>query len=336
MAYALSRLRTDANHLYHSTTDTASEGIEIDSDGTKNTNLLDQVEMNRIIDELETLPYSNAIEAVEQGTPSVYTNGSLLLYILSIPKLGRSVYNVLLTRAAINGGKQIDLQFDKVLINEAEIYGITGNCLSINNSTVCKGSALTKLKEDDCLSRILRGGSAKCKYRFTREEIVEVLDENVIYLTNFKGSVESNGTTTFLDGTYLLQLSNESVIIRNHTYSSNSIMRTQALPPLFVNITHDDMLLDIKYVHEVSLNNINRIDQLDTRFNSSIGINVIIIGSMAMCIGWLRYHQTKKLNLPKVQFQLSTIDPQICGTQIFKEGGVNSIVSAANKNNSAA
>ena len=34
MAYALSRLRTDANHLYHSTTDTASEGIEIDSDGT--------------------------------------------------------------------------------------------------------------------------------------------------------------------------------------------------------------------------------------------------------------------------------------------------------------
>ncbi|KAI8116187.1 Retrovirus-related Env polyprotein from transposon gypsy [Lucilia cuprina] len=299
--------------------------------GIINTNLLDQAEINRIIDELETLPYSNAIEAVEHEMPSVYTNGSLLLYILSIPKLGENVYNLLLTRATINEGRQIDLQFNKILINAAEIYGIIDNCLSINNSTVCKGSSVTRLKEDDCLNRILRGGATKCRYRLTREEIVEVLDEDVIFVTNFKGLVESNGTTTFLNGTYLLQLSNESVVIRNHTYSSSSIMRTQALPPVFANITHDDLLLDIKYVHEISLNNINRIDQLGTKFNSSIGINVMIIGSMVVCIGWLRYQQTRKLNLPKVHFQLSTTDHQICGTQIFKEGGVNNGVGTANK-----
>ncbi|XP_046810940.1 uncharacterized protein LOC124420803 [Lucilia cuprina] len=152
--------------------------------GIINTNLLDQAEINRIIDELETLPYSNAIEAVEHGMPSVYTNGSLLLYILSIPKLGENVYNLLLTRATINEGRQIDLQFNKILINAAEIYGIIDNCLSINNSTVCKGSSVTRLKEDDCLNRILRGGAAKCRYRLTLEEIFEVLDEDV---TNFKG-----------------------------------------------------------------------------------------------------------------------------------------------------
>lgn len=43
--------------------------------GIVNTNLLDQSEINRIIDELETLPYDNAIEAVEYGTPSIYSNG---------------------------------------------------------------------------------------------------------------------------------------------------------------------------------------------------------------------------------------------------------------------
>lgn len=262
--------------------------------GIVNTNLLDQSEINRIIDELETMPYGNAIEAVEYGVPSVYTNGLLLLYILSIPKLERNSYNLLLTRAAITEGKQIDLGFDRILVNEAEAYGIKDACLSINNSTVCKRS------EKDCLTQILKGGSAKCNYRRTQEEIIEVLNEDVIYVTNFMGSIESKGKTQFLNGTYLLQLSNESVIIKNHTYSSSSIMKTQALPPVLANITHEDLLVDIKYVHEVSLKNINRLDKLGVRFNSSIGINVMIIGSMLACIGWLWYQQTKKLNLPRI------------------------------------
>lgn len=216
-----------------------------------------------------------------------------------------------------------------MLVNEAETYGIKGNCLLINNSTVCKRSSLTKLEDEDCLSRILKGGSARCKYRLTQEEIVELLSDDVIFLTNFKGIVESNNKTEYLNGSYLLQLSNESIVIKNHTYSSSSIAKIQALPPVLANVTHDDLLLDIKYVHEVSLNNINRLNQLGTRFEGTIGINVIVTALIIFCVGWLWYQQTKKLNLPKVRVQLSTVDSEICGTQTFKEGGVNTAGNTA-------
>lgn len=295
--------------------------------GIVNTNLLNQAEINRILDELETLPYNNVIEAVEYATPSVYTNGSHLLYVLSIPKLGRSVYNLLLTRATINEGRQIDLQFKKVLINEAETYGLRDDCLSINNSTVCRRSSVIKLAEDDCLNRILKGGSARCKYKFNQDEVVEILDEDVVYVTNFKGVIKANGESKFLNGTYLLQLSNESIVIRNHTYSSSSITKTQALPPVLANVTHDDLLLDIKYVHEVSLNNINRLDHLGVKFNNSIGINVVLIGAIFGCIAWLWYQQVRKLNLPGIHFQISNTDSKVSGTQTFKEGGVNTCLA---------
>lgn len=64
-----------------------------------NTNIVDREEINRILAEMETLPYENEIEAIEHGTPSIYVNGSMLLYIVSMPKLGRRDYNLLHTRA---------------------------------------------------------------------------------------------------------------------------------------------------------------------------------------------------------------------------------------------
>lgn len=297
-----------------------------------NTNLLDHTEISRIIDEMETLPYGNVIEAVEYGAPSVYTNGSVLLYVLSIPKLGKGAYNMLLTRAAVREGKQVDLKFTKVLLNEEETYGVSGDCLSINNSTVCQKSSVTKLMENDCLSRILKGGSAKCRYRLNQAEIVEVLTDDVIYITNFFGPIKINGKTEILNGTYLLQISNEAVTIKNITYSSTAAVKAQALPPVLVNVTHDDLLLDIKYVHDISLRNINHLEQLDTRFSHSFGISMSTIGLMAICVGWIWYQLTKKLNLPTI---LPTVNSAICGTQIFKEGGVNNTVDTADKQYSA-
>ncbi|XP_075157990.1 dopamine D2-like receptor [Haematobia irritans] len=291
--------------------------------GIVNTNLLNQEEINEIIDELETLPYSNIIEAIEYGTPSVYTNGSILLYVLSIPKLGKDFYNQLIVRATIREGRQIDLKFDKILINEAAIYGLKSSCLSINNSTVCQKSSLIKLSPDHCLSRILKGGSAKCDYKFTNETIIEPLADDVIFVTNYEGWLEYDRENKFLNGTYLLQMFNESLTIKNQTYSSTTITKTQALPPVLANITHDNLLLDIEHVHSISLSNINRLEKLKTKFIQSFSMNVIIVVLIMTCIGWLWHRQTRKLNLPEVRQHPSPAHPTICGTQIFKEGGVN-------------
>lgn len=55
----------------------------------------------------------------------------MFLCVLSIPKLEKILYNMLHTRAAVRGGKQIDLAFHKVLVNENESYGVKKDCLSI-------------------------------------------------------------------------------------------------------------------------------------------------------------------------------------------------------------
>lgn len=95
-----------------------------------------------------------------------------------------------------------------MLINEAETYGTKGNCLSINNSTLCHKLSVVNLAEDKCLNRILKEGSAKWWYKFTKEEIIESLHEDVAYDINFYCVITVNREPKFLNRTYLLQLSN--------------------------------------------------------------------------------------------------------------------------------
>lgn len=53
--------------------------------GIVNSNLLDKVEIEHLLNEVETLPYQNVVEAVEYARPSVLSNGTMLLYILAMP-----------------------------------------------------------------------------------------------------------------------------------------------------------------------------------------------------------------------------------------------------------
>lgn len=55
--------------------------------GVVNTNLLDHGELEAILDEVDNLPYQNAIEAVEFSRPSILSNGTMLLYVLAFPKV---------------------------------------------------------------------------------------------------------------------------------------------------------------------------------------------------------------------------------------------------------
>lgn len=68
-------------------------------------------------------PLDKRVEAIEYGTPTIYANGSVLLYVLSMPKLRKDLYHQLIIRTPITNGKQIELPYDEVLINEAETYG---------------------------------------------------------------------------------------------------------------------------------------------------------------------------------------------------------------------
>lgn len=289
--------------------------------GTINTNLLDRTEVESIVKEMETLPYANAIEAMEYGTPSIYANESTLLYVLSIPKLKRDPYHRLIVRPTIRNGKQIDLPFNEVLVSQNETFGVKAPCLNINKVTVCRQSSLDHLGEETCVPRLLKGGSANCSYRKTKIQIVEMITANAVFLTNFKGVVKSLQNSETLNGTYLIQLFNESVMINNETFLSTSISKIQPLPPVLTSLTNERLLVDIDQVHNITLHNIDSIKYLAMKSNLSIGGHIGIVGLISICFGVLWYKITRRLNLPMVKTPRSSI--RICGTQIFKEGGVN-------------
>lgn len=143
-------------------TDTVNEVVracQLAKGGIINTNLLNRAEIEDTITETETLPYANAIEAIEFGSPSIYTNGSLLLYVLSIPKLKKDFYHRLIARTTIRMGKQIELPFNEILLSQNETFGVKAPCLNINQVTVCQKTSLVQLAEGSCIPRLLKGGS---------------------------------------------------------------------------------------------------------------------------------------------------------------------------------
>lgn len=238
--------------------------------GVINTNLLDMKEIHRIVSEVDSLPYNNEIEAVEYGKPSIFSNGTSLLYVLSIPKVSPKKFEKIITRAAITDGRQLDLRYSAVLLNHEDTFGIKDDCTSMGNITVCSPNQLKKLGEDECLSKILKGMNANCTFLTNKETVVEQLGDDLIFVTNFKGVISSQQNNRSLDGTYLIKLFNETIRVANRKFINERMTNIQALPPLLSNIYEKERKLDLNLLHELQEKNIGHIEHLKYHLNLSI------------------------------------------------------------------
>ncbi|XP_050745814.1 uncharacterized protein LOC127011778 [Drosophila biarmipes] len=57
-----------------------------------------------------SLPYQNVVEAVEFAEPSIFTNGTCLLYVMALPKVVDIRYKLMLLYPTITEGKQVVLE----------------------------------------------------------------------------------------------------------------------------------------------------------------------------------------------------------------------------------
>lgn len=303
--------KTETDKLRHDLLDKIlilKEGIneivracQLAKNGIVNSNLLDSEEINAIVNELETLPYQNTVEAVEYGRPSVYCNGTLLLYVLSIPKIDPRVHHLITVHAAIRNNRQIDLDYSKLLVGHNETYGLNGDCLNIANTSVCEENILKKVPENSCISRILKGGNALCNYRTTNEEIVELVGENTIFLTNFNGTILNKNSSIPLEGTYLIQLDNDMVKIKEKTYYSKLVSSPQALPPVLTNITIHRIKPNLEYVHDLNTKNIELINSIKSNLNSSILTETFLFLTVIAIIFLLWRKIYGKVNVPQLR-----------------------------------
>jgi len=284
-----------------------------------NSNLLNVNEINRLVSEMETLPYQNLIEALEYAKPSILTNGTALLYVLSMPKVSTQVYHRLIVRAPVHNGKQVELTFNKMLVNHEETYGISGACTLIGNSTVCKPDDVLKLEEGTCLPSLLKGGNASCKFERNNATILEMLTQNIVFVSNYKGYIKVDNSSYLLNGTYVIQLKNETVYIGNRTFSSKEVTMARVLPAAVVKVTNETLKTSLSYVHEVALRNVELIKQLDGKINVSLATEVLpFIAIIAFgAIVWRCLYQ--RINLPTVDMPDKFIESLKCAQQSTPE-----------------
>ena len=79
-----------------------------------------------------------------------------------------------------------------MMMHQMETYGLLGDCVFIRNTSICEAKALKKLSEDSCVPRVLKGGNANCTFNYSNEEIVELINDNTPFLTNYTGILTNN------------------------------------------------------------------------------------------------------------------------------------------------
>ncbi|XP_043865322.1 uncharacterized protein LOC122757425 [Drosophila mojavensis] len=270
--------------------------------GLVNSNLLDEAEIQALLKEMDSLPYQSAVEATEFAKPIIVTNGTMLLYVLALPKVVAKEYQMLVIRPAIRANRQIDANFGKLLVAPDETFAITKDCLTIGNTSVCAEEHLTPLSESDCIPRTLKGGNAECHYVTSSRRVVELLEDGTLFLTNYNGTIYTEGQSYSLDGTYLVQFANETVTADNKTFRSHSHTRLIAMPTVVTNLTSLGYHLNLELIHGLSTRNLNLLQVMRRRLtiSSTTEIVTIFVVILVIFVFWRKVtHQQTSLETDK-------------------------------------
>lgn len=283
--------------------------------GIVNSNLLNKEEISRLVSEVETLPYCNEIEAIEHAEPTMLMRNTTILYVISIPKTNGEEFHHVKLRSTIKNNKQINLEYNEILINQHKIYGMIEKCKSRREVTICGYNQIQELKEGHCINQLMKGSDAGCEFLFNEREIIESVNENTVFLNNFNGTIAQNGSEKHLEGNFLIQYQNETVEIKGWTFTNKEIKTSQILPPILQkNITQRGIKLNLEYLHNLHQKNIRLMDKLVEDYKTSntadIGIVTLIITVIIIYIAIAGYRkQRKTVWLPKEGFTNQTTTP---------------------------
>lgn len=135
--------------------------------------------------------------------------------------------------------------------------------------------------------RLIKGANAKCDYRFSKDEKIEIINEDTIFLDNFKGELSEGNSTRSLNGSFVVQYSNETIKINGKKFVNKQIRMFQVLPPIFQPQPSEGKLkLNVEYLHDLHLRNRHQIQELLTNHGISLStdITIVIVLVIIICI----------------------------------------------------
>lgn len=92
----------------------------------------------------------------------------------------------------------IHLTYSNLLVTHPAKFGI------IKDVVIYEKHQVQNLTSDSCIEQVLEGLNAYCDYQFYDKPIVELVDSNSVYLTNFQVKFFHGNSTSLLNVTFLI------------------------------------------------------------------------------------------------------------------------------------
>lgn len=246
------------------------QSIQLAKSNIVNSNILLKTEINTIVSSFKKnrISYGNVEEILEFVDVKIAHNTSHLFYILDVPTTCETNYEEFIIKPIKRNNFVKKILFTKILKSKYQIFGITEHCTNFNEFSICKNKQIIDISNSTCIPALLTNRASSCK-KINSHHIpsVEEITPGIILLNDFNGTINRNGSTEHLQGTYLIKFRNASIQINDQSFISKEEKSIQILPPLFQNNSNTEEIeeiLSLQMMRELHLNNTQRISKMQT------------------------------------------------------------------------
>lgn len=292
--------------------------------GIINSLILSNSEIKLAIDtiEKENLPYSTPEEALDFSNIKIISNKSCLLYIVYIPLTTPEIFEKLLIKSVKKNNKITEIDYENIIKNHDNIYGIIKNCKTINTVSICKRNNLLDISNSTCLPNLLKSRPSKCN-RTNNQHVptIDELAEGVILLNQFDGNLGIEKEIQKLNGTYLIKFSNTSLAINNNIFTSREKATIQVLPAILQPTPQEIQLreiLSVQMIKDLHINNTERIELIQEEESARQIINyslislsaIITLALIFICMKNRKIRISNTTTIENQELQTNTSHPQ--------------------------
>lgn len=239
--------------------------------GIVNSMLLSKSEIKLATDALDkdNLPYSTPEEALDFANIKIVTNNSCIFYIINIPITTKEIYDKLLIKPIKKNNIINEIDYNLILRNTKDIFGIIKDCKTINNLSICNKNNIVNISNSTCIPNLLKSLKGTCnKINNNHIPIIDEISEGILLLNQFDDIITINDNSYHINGTFLINFHNVTVFINGTTFISKEVSTFKVLPAILQptpSETEYRHLLSLKAIKQIQINNINQIDLLQTQ-----------------------------------------------------------------------
>lgn len=153
------------------------------------------------------------------------------MYIISIPLISNETCTHAILKPIKKGKIIYDIKYTKIIQCSQINYGLKGNCETHNDKSICNKLNLVDLSNDTYITPLLRSRTPNCKIINSQHvaDHEEILTRNIL-LNDFRGTVLIDREETTLEGTFLVQSQNSTIVIANDVYETKMMTYAEAAP----------------------------------------------------------------------------------------------------------